>query len=109
MMAARIWRSSILGLASAQATGSPAGVQIRCSRRPQKNRECEGQYPYPAQPARAERRTAGRERAHSTGVESTTQARSPHRSVSWARARIARASSGSAARSRLLYPDWPGR
>jgi hypothetical protein len=43
MIAARIWRSSIFGLASAQATGSPAGVQIRCRRRPQKNREWEGQ------------------------------------------------------------------
>src|SRR4051812_33085018 len=33
------WRSSSLGWASAQVTGSPAGVQIRCSRSPQKKRE----------------------------------------------------------------------
>jgi hypothetical protein len=49
--------------------------------------------------------TVGRDRAHSTGVESTTQVASDHRSVSVATARIARLSNGTAERSRLLYPD----
>lgn len=37
--AAAVSRASSFGSASAQAIGSPAGVQIRCRRRPQKNRE----------------------------------------------------------------------
>lgn len=48
----------------------PVGVRTRYRRRPQKNREWEAQYPYPAQPAMSERFTVGRERPHSTGVES---------------------------------------
>ena len=47
-------------------------MQARCSRKPQKNREWEAQYPYSAHPAKSERFTVSRERAHSTGVESTT-------------------------------------
>ncbi|GAA3083327.1 hypothetical protein GCM10010464_54220 [Pseudonocardia yunnanensis] len=48
----------------------------------QKTLECEAQYPWPAHLATFERFTVGRERAHSTGVESTTQTGSVHRSVS---------------------------
>jgi hypothetical protein len=48
----------------------PVGVHTRYSRKPQKNREWLAQSPYPAQPARSDRFTVGRERPHSTGVES---------------------------------------
>jgi hypothetical protein len=51
---------------------------------------------------RFERCTVGRERAHSTGLESTSQTGSAHRSVSAGGIRITRLSSGSAARSGLL-------
>lgn len=68
----------------------------------QKNLECEAQYPYPAQPARSERLTVGLDRPHSTGVESTTQVGSDHGSVSAATTRMARLSSGNAARNRLV-------
>ncbi len=95
-------RSSIFGSANAQAIGSPAGVQTRCSRRPQNQRECERQKLYFAQPASSERFTVGRERAHSTGVESTIQTGSVHRSVSAANQRITCLTSGSAARRRRL-------
>ena len=40
---------------------------------PFSQREWEAQYPYSAHPAKAERITVGRERAHSMGVESTSQ------------------------------------
>ncbi|GAA2938673.1 hypothetical protein GCM10011428_66320 [Streptomyces violaceus] len=49
------------------------GVHTRYSRKPQENRERLAQYPYPAQPARSDRFTVGRERPHSTGVESMIQ------------------------------------
>jgi hypothetical protein len=48
------------------------------------------------------RLTAGRERAHSTGVESAIQTLSSQKSLSAARSRITCLISGSAARSRLL-------
>lgn len=39
----------------------------------QKNRECEAQYPYPAQSASSDRFTVGRDMPLGTGVESTTR------------------------------------
>jgi hypothetical protein len=50
----------------------------------------------------AERLTAGRERAHSTGVESAIHTLSSQKSVSAASSRITRLISGKAARSRRL-------
>ncbi|MEU5839511.1 hypothetical protein ABZ820_38460 [Streptomyces diacarni] len=66
-------RSSSFGLARAHRIGIPAGAHTGYSRRPQENREWLAQYPYPAQPARSDRFTVGRERPHSTGVESMIQ------------------------------------
>lgn len=77
-------------------------MHTRYSRRPQKYREWLAQYPYPAQPARSERCTVGRDIPQGTGVESTIQVLSNQKSLSWARSRITRLTSGSAARSRLL-------
>lgn len=51
----------------------PVGVHTRYSRSPQKNHEWLAQYPHPAQPAMSDRFTVGRERPHSTGVESMIQ------------------------------------
>jgi hypothetical protein len=48
------------------------------------------------------RLTAGRERPHSTGVESAIQTSSNQKSLSAAKSRMACLISGSAARSRLL-------
>jgi hypothetical protein len=56
----------------------------------------------------SERLTAGRERAHSTGVESAIQTLSNQKSLSAAKSRIAFLISGKAALSRLLYPGWCG-
>jgi len=95
-------RSSTFGSARAQATGSPAGVQTRCSRRPQNQREWEQQKPYLAQPASSERLTVGRDRPHSTGLESTIRTGSVRRSVSAAGQRITCLISGNAARRRRL-------
>ncbi len=82
----------------------PVGVHTRYRRSPRKNREWLAQYPYPAQPARSDRFTVGRERPHSTGVESMIQWLSNRKSVSVARSRMARLAGGSAARSRLFQP-----
>ena len=63
----------LIGLGSGQGEhdGQAArrGDQVQPS--PQKNRECEAQYPYGAQPARSGRLTVSRDRPHSTGGEST--------------------------------------
>ena len=56
------------------------------------------------QPAKSERQTASRDRAHSTGVESTTQTSSNHTLVSRARAPINQFSVAATWRSRLLQP-----
>jgi hypothetical protein len=77
-------------------------VVIRYSRSPQNQREWLAQYPYFAHPAISERLTAGRDRPHSTGVESATQTSSNQKSLSATRSRIACLTSGSAARSRSL-------
>ena len=87
-MSSRTRRSSAFAPARANATGSPCRVQSRCSRSPQNQRECEAQYPYCAHPASSERLTVSRERAHSTGVESTTQTSPDHRLVLAARTRV---------------------
>lgn len=71
-IAAGASRSSIV-VANAHRWGIPVGVQTKNSRSPQKNRECQAQYPYPAQPTMSDRLTAGRERPHCTGVEPTIQ------------------------------------
>jgi hypothetical protein len=42
-MAVSTWRPSSFESASAQVIGNPGGMQTRCSRRPQKNRERDGQ------------------------------------------------------------------
>ncbi len=97
-------RSSLFGFAGAHRMGIPVGVRTRNSRKPQKNRECEALYPYPAQPAMSDRFTVGRERPHSTGVESTIQWLSNQKSVSAASMRITRLNSGNAIRSRLFQP-----
>lgn len=64
-MAWRTSRSSSFGLARAHRIGIRVGVHTRYRRRPQKDLECEAQYPYPAQPARSERFTVGLDRPHS--------------------------------------------
>lgn len=61
-------RSSSFGFGSAHRMGIQVGVHTWNRRRPQKNREREAQYPYPAQPAMSVRFIGGRERPHSTGV-----------------------------------------
>ena len=48
-------------------------------------------------------------RPHSTGVESTSHTSSPHRLVSQASMRISQHMVAASLRTRLLYPDWPGR
>jgi hypothetical protein len=50
----------------------------------------------------SERLTAGRDRAHSTGVESAIQTLSNQKSLSAASSRITYLTNGRAARSRLL-------
>jgi hypothetical protein len=77
-------------------------VHTRCSRRPQKYRECEAQYPYSAHPARSERLAVSRELPHSTGVESTTHTSSVQIVVPAARTRMQCRISPAAARRRLL-------
>src|SRR5699024_3967062 len=71
-MSSNTARSSALAPVRAHPMGSPCRVQSRCRRKPQKNLEWEAQYPYSAHPARSERLTVSRDRAHSTGVESMT-------------------------------------
>jgi hypothetical protein len=83
-------------------SGRPCRVHSRCSCRPQNLREWETQYPYCAHPARSERLTVSLERAHSTGVESTTRTSSVHRLVLAARTRVQWRTSPRAARGRLL-------
>jgi hypothetical protein len=50
----------------------------------------------------------GRDRPHSTGVESINHVASAQASVSAAGIRITDGSIDAALRSRLSYPDWPG-
>ena len=71
-MSSKTSRSSALASFNAHPMGSPSTMQTECRLKPQKNRECEAQYPYSAHPARSERCTVWRELAHSTGIESTT-------------------------------------
>nr|WP_165977868.1 hypothetical protein [Nonomuraea diastatica] len=65
-IAASTSRSSAFGPANAEVIGMPAGVLTQEQPQPQEKRL----YPQAAQPARSERLTVGRERPHSTGVES---------------------------------------
>jgi hypothetical protein len=59
-----------LGVGQAPGDRHPGRGADQVQPQPQKNRLWLAQQPYPAFPARSERRAAGRERAHSTGVES---------------------------------------
>jgi hypothetical protein len=83
--------------------GPPCQVVVRCGRRPQNQREWEAQYPYCAHPARSERLTVSRERAHPTGWSPRPRRR---RSTGWCRrlgrGRSACSDSGRRA-ARLLY------
>ena len=58
---------------------------------------------------RPQDRHPGRERPHSTGVESAIRTLPDQKSLSAARSRITCRTSGSTARSRLLQPGWCGR
>jgi hypothetical protein len=83
-------------------SGRPYRARSRCSRRPQNLREWEAQYLYCAHPARSERLTVSLERAHSAGIESTTQTPSVHKLLLAARTRVQWRTSPQAARGRLL-------
>src|SRR5262249_57011423 len=62
-----------------------------------------------AHPARSERSTVSRDRPHSTGMESITHTSSAGRLVSMAMILTSQPMVAASLRSRLLYPDWPGR
>lgn len=66
---------AFIGLGSGEGVSErqPMQVQTKCKRSPQRYRLWEAQNPLCAHPAKSERCTVARERAHSTDVESTTQ------------------------------------
>jgi hypothetical protein len=71
------WRSpKSLGLASANPVTVPSQVHRISSLAPQYQREWLGQYPYPAQPYRSERRAVTAEAPHGTGVASISRSSS---------------------------------
>src|SRR5664279_1172251 len=70
---------------------------------------CIRDSPYSAKPARSERLAVSRDRPHSTGVESAIHTSSLNMLVRVPSARISQLRVPTSLRSRLLYPDCPGR